>query len=47
MIRVTRMDGIRNDDGRIRTTVVRELVDGVDLQILSWFGHTERMNEGR
>lgn len=47
MAGVTCTDGIRNDYYRIRTGMVRELQARVDTRVLRWFGHIERIYEGR
>ncbi len=47
MIGVTRMDRLRNEEVRRRTNVTRELAGRVDMQVLRWFGHMERMDDGR
>ena len=44
---VTRLDRIRNEEVRRRTGVVSELAERADQRVLKWFGHMERMNEGR
>ncbi len=47
MIGVTRMDRLRNEEVRRRTNVTKELAERVDMQVLRWFGHMERMDDGR
>lgn len=47
MAGVSRLDRIRNEVVRERTGVVRELSRRADGRILGWFGHVERMEEGR
>ncbi len=40
------MDRVRNNETR-RTEVVRELAERAEQGVLRWFGHMERMEEGR
>ena len=47
MIGVTRLDRVRNVAVRERTGVERVLAGRVDMSVLRWFGHMERMNEDR
>ena len=41
---VSRLDRIRNEVVRARTGVRRELAARVDVNVLRWFGHVERMD---
>lgn len=47
MCGVTRWDRLRNEEVRRRTGVYRELGAKVEQMGLKWFGHMERMEEGR
>ena len=47
MTRVSRFDRIRNEVVRARTGVRRELATKVDMNVLRWFGHVERMDNER
>jgi hypothetical protein len=47
MAGVTLRDRITNDVVRIRTGMVKKLENRVDSRVLRWFGHMERMDEGR
>ena len=47
MCGVTRMDRVRNEEVRRRTGVVRDLAGRAEQCVLRWFGHVERMEEGR
>lgn len=47
MLGVTRMDRIRNEDIRERVGIRSELAGRADQCALRWFGHMERMDEGR
>ncbi len=47
MCRVSRMDRVINDEVRRRTGVVRKLAERAEQGVLWWFGHVERMEEGR
>ena len=47
MVGVTRMDRVRNEVVRERTGVGEALSSRVDRMGLRWFGHMERMEEGR
>ena len=44
---VSRMDRIRNEEVRARMGVRREMVERVDMNVLRWFGHVERMDDER
>ena len=46
MYGVTRMDRIRNEVVRQGTGVEIELANRVDRNVLRWFGHVERMDNG-
>ena len=39
-----RLDRVRNEVVRTRTGVRRELAARVDMNVLRWFGHVERMD---
>ena len=43
MTGVSRLDKVRNDAVQVRTGV-RELAARVDMNVLRWFGHVERMD---
>ena len=43
----SRMDRVRNEEGRRRAGIERELTSTADQRVLRWFGHVERMNEYR
>ena len=47
MTGVSRLDRVRNEIVRARTGVKRELAAGVDMNVLRWFGHVERMDNER
>ena len=47
MTGVSRLDRVRNEVVRARTGVRRELVAGVDMNVLRWFGLVERMDNER
>ena len=47
MTGVSRLDRVRNEVVRARTGVRRELAARVDVNVLRWFGHVERMDNGR
>ena len=47
MAGVTLRDRINNDVVRLRTGMVKRLEERVDARVLRWFGHMERMDEGR
>ena len=44
---VSRLDKVRNEVVRARTGVRRELAARVDMNVLRWFGHKERMDNDR
>ena len=45
MCGVSRLDRLRNEEVRERTGVRKELADRVDMNVLRWFGHVERMED--
>ena len=47
MTGVSRLDRIRNEVVRARTGVRRELATRIDMNVLRWFGHVERMDNER
>ena len=47
MTGVSRLDRVRNEVVRARTGVRRKLAARVDMNILRWFGHVERMDNER
>ena len=47
MTSVSRLDRVRNEIVRTRTGVRRELAARVDVNVLRWFGHVERMEYER
>ena len=47
MTGVSRLDRVRNEVVRTRTGVRRELAARVDMNVLRWFGHVERMDNER
>ena len=47
MTGVSRLDRVRNEVVRARTGVRRELAARVDMNVLRWFGHVERMDNER
>ena len=44
MTGVSRLDRVRNEVVRARTGVRRELAARVDMNVLRWLGHVERMD---
>ena len=44
---VSRLDRVRNEGVRARTGVRRELAARVDMNVLRWFVHVERMDNER
>ena len=44
MTGASRLDRVRNEVVRARTGVRRELAARVDVNVLRWFGHVERMD---
>ena len=47
MVRVTRLDRVRNEEVRKRAGVEKEMAERADERLLGWFGHMERMGEER
>ena len=47
MTGVSRLDRVRNEVVRVRTGVRRELAARVDMNVLRWFSHVERMDNER
>ena len=47
MCRLTLRDRVRNEEVRRRAGVERKLSSRVDQSVLRWFGHMERMDDGR
>ena len=47
MTGVSRLDRVRNEVVRARTGVRRELAARVDVNVLRWFSHVERMDNER
>ena len=47
MTGVSQLDRVRNEVVRARTGVRRELAARVDMNVLRWFGHVERMDNKR
>ena len=47
MTGVSRLDRVRNEVARVRVGVRRELTARVDMNVLRWFGHVERMDNDR
>ncbi len=45
MLRVLKMDRMRNDDGKQRIEVERKLPERVDQRVLRWYEHMVRMDE--
>ena len=43
----SQLDRVRNEVVRARTGVRRELAVRVDMNVLRWFGHVERMDNER
>ena len=44
---VSRIDRVRNEEGRRRAEIERELASREDQRVLRWFGHVGRMDEYR
>ena len=44
---MSRLDRFRNEEMRERTSVRKELAARVDMNVLKWFGHVERMENER
>ena len=47
MTGASQLDRIKNEVVRARTGVRRELATKVDMNVLRWFGHVERMDNER
>ena len=47
MTGISRLDRVRNEVVSARTGVRRELAARVDMNVLRWFGHVERMDNER
>ena len=47
MVRVMRWERIRNEEIRRRAGIEETFAEKVDRRVLRWFGHVERMDEGR
>ena len=47
LIRVSRMDRVRNEEVRRRAGIESELASRADQRVLRWFGHVERMDDYR
>ena len=47
MAGVSRFDRLRNEEVRERAGVRKELAAKVDMNVLRWFGHVERMDNER
>ena len=47
MTGVSWLDRVRNEVVRVRTGVGRELAARVDMNVLRWLGHVERMDNER
>ena len=47
MTGVSQLDRVRNEVVRARTGVRRDLVARLDMNVLRWFGHVERMDNER
>ena len=45
LVRVSRMDRVRNEEVRRRAGIESELASRADQRVLRWFGHVERMDE--
>ena len=47
LVGVSRMDRVRNEEGRRRARIEMELVNRADQRVLRCFGHVERLDEYR
>ncbi len=47
IVRVKRMDRVRNEEVRRRAGIVRKLSERVAQRVLSWYGHAVRMGKKR
>ena len=45
LVRVSRMDRVRNEEVRKRAGIETEFASRADRRVLKWFGHVERMDE--
>jgi len=45
--RISRKDKIRNDIIKQKMNVTRSLLDDIKTKQLQWYGHVQRMEEGR
>ena len=45
LVRVLRIDKVRNEEVRRRAGIEKELASRADQRVLSWFGHVECMDE--
>ena len=45
--RISRKDKIRNTTIKQKMNVVRSLLDNIKTKQLQWYGHVQRMEEGR
>jgi len=45
--RISRKDKIRNTIIKQKMNVVRSLLDDIKTKLLQWYGHVQRMEEGR
>ena len=45
--RISRKDKIRNTIVKQKMNVTRSLLDGIKTKQLKWYGHVQRMEEGR
>ena len=47
LVRVSRIDRVRNEEVRRRAGIERELASRADQRVLRWLGHVERMDDYR
>ena len=47
LVGVSRKDKVRNEEMSRRAGIGRELASRVNKKVLRWFGHVDRMDEGR
>ena len=45
LVRVSRMDRVRNEEVLRRTGIEMELASRADERVLRWFGHVERIDD--
>ena len=45
VVKVSRMDRVRNEEVRRRAGIESELASRADQRVLRWFGHMERMDD--